>query len=376
MNEVHGKIKSLQGLRAILIFLIFVVHTSMIGNISSANVIYKYLASGGGKEGVAFFFVLSGFVEALHHRDLKLNFSNTKNILKAKLCKIYGIHLFFLLITVPTNIGVIKNNPTKAGFKFVMNLFLMQSWFPDEQIWLGYNSVSWFLSTLMFLALFIIPLNRIANRIEKTNKQTNIYCCIIATFLLTQFLIAYGVGKNCDNLNYWLYAFPPARIADYAVGFFLGRLFTNEELLIEIGKHKATFFETISIVVLIGYMLLFPSVPEAYRQSSIYLPGALIVVFVFALNKGIVSKWFSGSIMVYLGDGAFYYMMSHQVVMRYMGMLHYYFAKINMVKVILMYIPDVFWVAVAFIITLVSRPLYEKYIPSKLANYMAIKNKG
>lgn len=50
MNNVNGKIKSLQGLRAILIFLIFVVHTSMIGNISSANVVYKYLASGGGRK--------------------------------------------------------------------------------------------------------------------------------------------------------------------------------------------------------------------------------------------------------------------------------------------------------------------------------------
>ena len=43
----------------------------------------------GGKEGVAFFFVLSGFVESLRQRNLKLNFSNTKNILKAKLHKIW-----------------------------------------------------------------------------------------------------------------------------------------------------------------------------------------------------------------------------------------------------------------------------------------------
>ena len=58
MNKVNGKIESLQGLRAILIFLIFVVHTSMIGNISSNNVVYKYLASGGGgrKELLSFSF--------------------------------------------------------------------------------------------------------------------------------------------------------------------------------------------------------------------------------------------------------------------------------------------------------------------------------
>ena len=101
--------------------------------------------------------------------------------------------------------------------------------------------------------------------------------------------------------------------------------------------------------------------------------GALFVIFVFALSRGIVTKWLSSSIMVYLGNGAFYYMMSHQVVMRYMGMAHYYFSKINMIKIVLMYIPDAFWVAVAFTITLVSRPLYEKYISSKFENQIDCK---
>ena len=47
------KINSLQGLRAILFFMIFIFHTSMIGNITKTT-IYQKIGGGGGTEAVAF----------------------------------------------------------------------------------------------------------------------------------------------------------------------------------------------------------------------------------------------------------------------------------------------------------------------------------
>lgn len=61
INDFRVKrIDSLQGLRALLIFLIFFFHTSMIGNVVESRLYSNFLS--GGTEAVAFFFI---FLELL-----------------------------------------------------------------------------------------------------------------------------------------------------------------------------------------------------------------------------------------------------------------------------------------------------------------------
>jgi len=150
MRDSKGqRINSLQGLRAILFVLIFTFHTSMIGNISE-SLIYINFFKGGGAEAVAFFFVLSGFIEALHQRNEVPDIKNITRLCIAKVKKFYGLHVFFLLAVIPTVIISVVKAPLQAGGRMIINLLLLQSWFPDEQIWLSYNSVTWFISTLAF----------------------------------------------------------------------------------------------------------------------------------------------------------------------------------------------------------------------------------
>lgn len=55
VNDHNGnKINSLQGLRAVLFLMIFVFHTSMIGNITE-TAIYQEIGMGGGYGGSCFF---------------------------------------------------------------------------------------------------------------------------------------------------------------------------------------------------------------------------------------------------------------------------------------------------------------------------------
>lgn len=111
MRDSKGqRINSLQGLRAILFVLIFSFHTSMIRNISESS-IYLNFIKGGGTEAVAFFFVLSGFVEALHQRKEVPSIKNIRRLCIAKVKRFYGVHVFFLLAVIPTMIVSVVKAP-------------------------------------------------------------------------------------------------------------------------------------------------------------------------------------------------------------------------------------------------------------------------
>ena len=96
------------------------------------------------------------------------------------------------------------------------------------------------------------------------------------------------VKKNVSNIKYYLYAFPPSRLFDYASGFILGRFFICHKNM-RLVKKKATFLEIISVNIIIGYLLIFPYISDYFSRSIMYLPGAALVIYVFAIGKGKIS---------------------------------------------------------------------------------------
>ena len=50
----------------------------------------------------------------------------------------------------------------------------------------------------------------------------------------------------------------------------------------EISEKKATFLEIISVNIIIGYLLIFPYISDYFSRSIMYLPGAALVIYVFA----------------------------------------------------------------------------------------------
>lgn len=132
---------------------------------------------GGGTEAVAIFFVLSGFVEAIHdHASITGN--AWKGVYK-RYRKLKPLHIFFLVLSIPTHIVILMKAPINSFLSLIANILLIQSWFPDEAIWLGYNGVSWFLSTLLFLSLFSGVLHKISNYIERCSSRQKLYSAVL-----------------------------------------------------------------------------------------------------------------------------------------------------------------------------------------------------
>lgn len=311
-----------------------------------------FCVRGGGTEAVAFFFGLSGFVVALHSRRESLRFSSSLQLCRKKVKRFYGLHIFFSIIVIPTMIYTVVREPVYSIVKFIINVLLLQSWFPDEQMWLSYNSVAWFLSTLTFLCLFIVPLHYICNRIEQRTSSIKIYAAILAVDWLIAFLLAFLLGNFCNNIQYWLYAFPPARLMDYISGFVLGRIFVLQKNH-RLSATAATYLEVVAASMIILYLLLFPYVPAPFARAAIYQPGAAFAIYIFAIGKGQISKILSSPVMVKLGGNSLYYMMSHQVILRYCALIHKQLVKRGMISC------EIIWIIIAFALTLISKPVYE-----------------
>lgn len=137
----------------------------------------------GGDCGVSFFFMLSGFVLChAHGKEVTDSRFGHKRFIFRQLSKIYPLHIATLLATIL--IGI------KAGIypgigNLALNVTLLQSWIPDPDIHFGFNSVSWFLSDIMFFYLMFPSLVRCTMKAKKRHLTFGIaavaaaYICIL-----------------------------------------------------------------------------------------------------------------------------------------------------------------------------------------------------
>lgn len=224
-------------------------------------------------------------------------------------------HIPFLIIVSPLMILLSLERPVFYALCFVANVFLVQSWWPDAIAATSFNSVAWFLSTSFFL-FCVTPALEYIN--EKLNSQIVIQ--IIVVFLCFSIAVALSL-KIKVNCTVWLYIFPPTRLLDYVAGFFFGEIFKENRKRV-CSVRLATVLELICAIVYFWLLSINITLPENMRFMAIYMPSALMTVYIIAKGNGIISKWLSTSCMVYLGDRTLYYMLCHQVVLRYMTQIY------------------------------------------------------
>src|ERR1035437_3206239 len=131
MNLNQREVKPLTSLRFFIALYVFFFHMQInwpfIHEIFVSNVLYQ------GAVGMTFFFMLSGFILAMHYQE-----KDVKKYAVARFSRIYPIYFFAALVTVPW-IGVSSLALWSHGFslKFLLsfflvflNIFLLQAWFP------------------------------------------------------------------------------------------------------------------------------------------------------------------------------------------------------------------------------------------------------
>jgi peptidoglycan/LPS O-acetylase OafA/YrhL len=313
-------LKPLTTFRFFAALFVFLSHISFFKEYEFLNWIYVRIFEEG-YLGVTFFFVLSGFILTYNYHN-KFKTLDQQGIFKffiARLARIYPVHLLTFFLTVPLLYKAFLENALHTSIKAIPNLLLLQSFVPVNGVYFSYNSVSWSLSNEIF---FYICLPFIIFFLNKIRLRGNTLISVVAGVWLVSIFFVFTFRDI--ELNYWLfYIFPLFRLSDFLVGVFLALLFLNPPIQRKVNHNIMyyTFMEFIAILSLIIAIYYFPYVHQSLRYSVYYIFFISLIIYIFAFQKGLISKLLSNKFFLFLGELSFSFYMLHHLVIRYSSYL-------------------------------------------------------
>lgn len=268
-----------------------------------------------GASGVAFFFVLSGFILTYNYRSTftKLSIPTAKKFYAARLARIGPVHLLTFLLFLPLAYHQILAEPLRWFLRAVVNITLTQSFVPIETYFFSYNAVSWSLSDeLFFYAVFPLALWGLhAAGWDRLKPAVS-----VATSLWLFASVCVFLGQNYPKAIWLWYINPTFRLVDFLIGIALCHVFLElrKTSIANLNWKWATLLELGSLAP-IAILLAFSSdLPLLLRRGVYYIPGFAALILVFAFQRGLLSRILSVKLFRYLGEASFSLYMFHATI--------------------------------------------------------------
>jgi peptidoglycan/LPS O-acetylase OafA/YrhL len=325
--------------------------------------------------GVAFFFILSGFVIRYNYDPFK-NLKESCCFLWNRIVRIYPLHIMTFLVCIIFTI--IRGLTVDVRLAFI-NIMLLQSYFPLKIIYFSFNDISWMLSTLFFFYLLF----------SITNLKHYLFHYMVLFSIAILLLSAYYIETNPRGNDHWfhlwlLYIFPPNRFVNISLGVFMCIIINkySRQWCAHLGILWGTLIEIISLLLIVdfclwGYFTQFVqhaifALPinvsrSWYTLITNYITAPLpltILILIFVLEKGILSRILQTRFFICLGEISFSIFMIHKILIdsfliRYKNFLPSCFGQTGMIVLVISFI-----IVVAF-------PVY-KYIEDPLRKRLRI----
>lgn len=329
-------IKSLQSLRGIFAIIIVIYHYY-----SRSTAVVNATACG-----VSFFFMMSGFALSMHHEVRTLKGFGYGRFLRNRLAKFYPLHLVLTLAMIYFY-GI--------NWKLWANVFLVQSWYTEMDVWFSYNGTSWFVASLAFCYLFYALFSYWSHRLKPAVSLAILGGIIVALTTFYFFLPS-------DVAVWFYYVFPPARLVPFGLGIVLARLCKDDVMQ---GSASRWGWTALVMLVVVVTIILWPQtevIPRVYFLSLVwYVPLAvLIVALCKAEQKGsLVTRVLSWKPLVWLGDISFEIYMWQVLVSLIVG-------KLAVLVIGHQFVPEVY-IAVILVLVIPVAWLTHRYFTTPLA---------
>jgi len=210
--RTRSRLDSLTGIRALAAFAVFAhhAHSALITSPGLGHLTRQ------GSSGVAFFFVLSGFVLTWSSRPD----DTARSFYRRRVARILPLYLLAWWGGVALNL-VTGESPLANQLPA---LFGLQAWAPSDRVHFAGNAVLWSLSCEAFFylcfPLVIGRLRALGNRVAG-----GLLAVVLAAAIAWPVVLHPTTGSG---VRYWLmYLFPPARFLEFAAGILLALLISR-----------------------------------------------------------------------------------------------------------------------------------------------------
>lgn len=293
-------IETLHSLRFIFFMMIFMSHFSYAG-------VEGFEA--GGKCGVSFFFMLSGYIMAhVYGAAIGSGRFDSTAFMRRRILKIFPVHFLCLLVFFVFNV---RHLDGLGYMRLLSNMLLLQSWIPLQDFYFSGNAESWFLSSVMFCYVAFQLLFRILSRGSVRRV------CLVLSALVASYLAYVCVLPDGQSVPF-VYINPAVRAVDFSIGIILWRIAgTGIAGRAGYGRSVAgdTAMELLVVAACAASLTAYPYVGEKFALASLFWPADAAVILLFSSDgsKGLLSALLRRRFMIYLGGVAFLMFMVHTI---------------------------------------------------------------
>jgi peptidoglycan/LPS O-acetylase OafA/YrhL len=307
-----ARLPSLTGMRFVAAAVVVLHHSFFMYFFADpeVNTVLTRIGIGGAFSGVGFFFMLSGFVLAWSARD-----DGVLRFWRRRVVKIYPNHF----VTALAGIGLaLLFGMTLSVPQVVPNLFLVNTWVPDQVVLTAINQPSWSLCAELFFYLLFPWLFRLAKRIPDERLWWWAGAVVLAVlavpfFARTVFPSYPEVpGLPASAWQWWFcYLFPPTRLLEFFLGILIARL-------VRAGRWVPVGMLPALLALLAGLVVQILLLPRVYGiVAPVVVPIALVIGAGATADLRGTASPFRGPVLRRLGEISFALYMVHFLVLQF-----------------------------------------------------------
>lgn len=274
----------------------------------------------GGDCGVSFFLILSGFVlcNGFEDRICRGEISYGRFVCD-RLSKIYPLHVLCLAAAIAVQLPVLTAADILPD---VSNLLLLQAWIPDSSYYFSGNSISWFLSALLFAYLLFPPLVHLPGHLGLRGTASGI-CAMLTVYFIAVYFTQHMV-------NNFIYVNPMMRLTDFVLGMFLWQIWRrgcDSRAVAYLRARPAavrTLAEGAAIAVFAGALMIYAYIPPQYSAASLWWMPSMLLIGTFTVldaRGGLFTRLLHLRPLISFGNVSFSFYMIHIVAGEYLRVL-------------------------------------------------------
>ncbi|MDB5073767.1 MAG: acyltransferase 3 [Candidatus Eremiobacteraeota bacterium] len=316
MTHRRDLLPALTSLRFVAALLVFTWHCVPTRRVS---VVFSL-----GYTGVAFFFLLSGFILTYTYhgtfRD-RLRLDAIRAFYAARIARVYPLHLVMMPLMIACLV-YLGSNPLWSGVDPQTRLhavaaqaLLVQSWIPVTAIYFGVNGPAWSISVeAFFYAVFPVA----AFVLLRVFRAAPPY--VVLTFAgaicAAEMVLLWPQHATVDDWRW--YVFPPSRLADFVVGMLLAIAYLRSGTRTRAAL-QPTSVEVLAVAAVVLAVYVSPFVPLSLRFSAWVMPAWGFLILSMGRQRGAVSRALAHPVLVRLGEISFAFYLCHIAVMSLLG---------------------------------------------------------